>query len=385
MKELIKKINITEFGSGNASYGIDGLGAMALLNNAMIAGHCVYKHSVSGFRSKEFEFYLKEVMGHGLTQNFLITQENYKFAVLTNENSIVSLDSNGTSFSIQVFSTDGTIGPKIVKMGKNNSEKPKKQGYVFAIVRSGNGLSLSRIGYAGNPLEKKNYSKKVIEDYDFVLKELHSPDPSGRIVILDGRPGTGKTYLVRSILNSVEDAMFVIVPPTMVASLGGPELLPLLVQNRQTYSKTGPTILILEDADQCLAPRASDNIASISSLLNLSDGIFGTLLDIRIVATTNAKSADMDEAIMRPGRLSRRIEVGGLSYDEANSIYQRLVGKKKLTLPSGDGRTIGFESQKKSKTYTLADIYKEARDNGWEPKSKDVKPKIIKSEADDED
>ncbi len=371
MKELISQLALPSFGEGNSSLQLDSVGGMALLKKAMADGDCVYKTRTSGYRSKNFQFYVNELKKLDLKCHYIDSQENYKFSIFSNDNTLVALDSSGLSFSISVTSLDDSIGAKICKVAKDNSDKPKKQGYVFAIMRQGNGLGLTRMGYAGSPLEEGNYSEKVMEDYRYIIKDLKAPDPSGRIIILDGKPGTGKTYLVRSILNAVDDAMFVIVPPSMVSSLGGPDLLPLLVQNRQSYSKTGPTVLILEDADQCLAPRAADNIATISSLLNLGDGIFGSLLDIRIVATTNAKSADMDEAIMRPGRLSRRLEVGVLSYEEANKVYQRLVGKKKnLILPVSKGRTLGFDSKEKPAAYTLADIYKMARDAGWEPKAK---------------
>ncbi len=370
MKELITRLGLPNFGEGNTSYTLDSLGGIALIQQAIADGTCVYKTNISGYRTKDFRFYVEELKKLGLKCNFIDSREHYKSSIFSNDEAIVALDSSGLSFTITLTSLNEALGPKIIKLAKDNSDKPKKQGYVFAIMRQGNGLGLTRMGYAGSPLEEDNYSEKVMEDYRYIIKDLKSSDPSGRIIILDGKPGTGKTYLVRSILNAVEEAMFVIVPPSMVSSLGGPELLPLLVQNRQSYAKTGPTVLILEDADQCLAPRAADNIATISSLLNLGDGIFGSLLDIRIVATTNAKSNEMDEAIMRPGRLSRRLEVDALTYEKANAVYQRLVGKKKLALPTSKGRTLGFNSKEKPAAYTLADVYKKARDAGWEPKTK---------------
>jgi hypothetical protein len=387
MKELIAALPLPEFGSGNTSFTLDSLGALALLKKAMADGVCVYKNSFNGYRSKPYSFYMEELTKLGLTQVYSIEQINYNYSLLINENTVIAFDTSDTTFSFSSYSLNKDLGRQIYKLAKENSEKPKKQGYVFAIMRQNNGLSLTRMGYAGSPLEELNYSKPVMDDYKYVVKDLKAPDPSGRIIILDGKPGTGKTYLVRSLLNEVPDAMFVIVPPSLVSSLGGPELLPLLVSNRQSYMKTGPTILVLEDADSCLAPRAADNMGSISSILNLGDGIFGSLLDIRIIATTNAKSEDMDEAIMRPGRLSKRIEVGNLSYEEANSIFQRLLNnKEELALPMGEGRTIGFDSVKKGKMYTLADVYKMAREAGWEPKptakAEDSSPALAVDEDD---
>jgi hypothetical protein len=247
------------------------------------------------------------------------------------------------------------------------SINPKK-GYVFAITKSSGGsLVITRIGYAGTPLERGNYTEDVCKDYDYIVEDLKSKDPSGRIIILDGEAGTGKTFLTKGILMDVPKAMFVIVPPTMVSSIGGPELLPLLLRTKEDYSKKGPVVLILEDADQCLAPRAADNMSSISSILNLGDGIFGSLFDIRIIATTNAKAKDIDKAITRDMRLSKRISVQAVPYKNANAIYQRILkdNTKELPIPVVD-RSMMRPTNEKT-TFTLAEIYKAARNTGWKP------------------
>ena len=53
----------------------------------------------------------------------------------------------------------------------------------------------------------------------------------------------------------------------------------------------------MEDADATLATRQIDNVGRLSDLLNMSDGILGEMADLRIIATTNAKSTEIDEAV----------------------------------------------------------------------------------------
>ena len=177
---------------------------------------------------------------------------------------------------------------------------------------------------------------------------------------MEGEPGTGKTHLVRAMLTEVKDAMFVLVSPDMVSSLSGPELLPLLLAHRS--NQTGPIILILEDADKCLVTRAGDNINSIQSLLNLGDGILGSLLDLRIIATTNAKKLEMEPAIMRPGRLCKRLEVGPLEKSTACNVFNNLLPDAPLPTKLTNA----------SKKMTLAEVYSVARDNGWRPNVRNV-------------
>ena len=255
------------------------------------------------------------------------------------------------------------------------------QGHVFAIVLQGGRLALNSIGNAGIKLVRRNYAPAVIEGYDYVIRDLNSDAPSGRITVMEGEPGTGKTHLVRAMLLDVPDAMFVLVSPEMVSSLGGPELLPLLLSHR--HNQNGPIILILEDADKCLVTRAGDNINSIQSLLNLGDGILGSLLDLRIIATTNAKKLDMEPAIMRPGRLSRRLEVGPLDYKTALGVFRALCPEAALPEKMQENRNA-------SQKYTLAEVYSLARTAGWAPESrkKDKEAEEIddpRPENDDED
>jgi SpoVK/Ycf46/Vps4 family AAA+-type ATPase len=159
--------------------------------------------------------------------------------------------------------------------------------------------------------------------------------------------------------------MFVIVPPNMIASMGGPELLPLLLKTKEDYGKKGPIVLILEDADQCLAPRHETDPSSISTILNLGDGIFGSLFDMRIIATTNAKAKEIDTAIVRDMRLSKRITVDHLPYELADKIYKRLLKDDKKDFPIPVVEENGMKPREGKKKFSLATVYKTARLAGW--------------------
>jgi len=222
-----------------------------------------------------------------------------------------------------------------------------------------------------------NYTKKVMDDYKFAIKDLNSESPSGRIVVMRGPAGTGKTHLIRAMLLQVPDAMFVLISPEVVTNLAGPELLPLLMNYRG--GSTGPIVLILEDADRCLVARADENMSLIQSLLNLGDGILGSLLDVRIVATTNADELKMEQAIMRPGRLSKMLDVDHLDPLTAQQIFRRL-------LPGVDFPVeINGSTNPKDFKVTLAEVYSMARKNGWTPSPRKVDDTVEEDEMDDWD
>jgi len=275
---------------------------------------------------------------------------------LANDQTMVKLTfyARGRQASVSAVTTS----PKMVRYASQifdrclQPDDPSK-GMVFTLAKTMHGYQLSHIGLAGSPIERSNYDPKVLTAYDHVVEDLNAESPCGRLVILAGEPGTGKTYLVRSLLGSVPKAAFVLVPPHLVEELGSPDILPSLTAAKSEMS--GPIVMIIEDADACLVPRETNktgNMNAISSLLNLGDGILGSVLDLRIIATTNAAKIEMDPAISRPGRLCKYSSVGALKAEQANTILLRLTGRK----------TASFTQEA-----TLAAVYHKAREMGWKP------------------
>ena len=220
-----------------------------------------------------------------------------------------------------------------------------KRGAVFVLVTGRGGLQLQPLGKAGETFQEANYLPEVVESYRHVVVDLNRKNPCGRIAILDGPPGTGKTHMVRALLNEVPEATFILVQASSVNDLGSPDFIPVLMD----ACRFGTLILILEDADECLSTRSTSNVAAISSLLNFTDGIFGAMLDIRIIATTNVSMSDIDAAVVRPGRLCRHLHIGRHLPAAAQLIYNRLI---KAPGSMGD-----FEE---FRTYSLGDIYSKA-------------------------
>lgn len=227
---------------------------------------------------------------------------------------------------------------------KDLVKEPK--GKIFSLVTSGNDLKIIPIGMTKLPFERDNYSPKVINDLDHIISDMNSNNPCGKLTILDGEPGTGKTSLVR-MLTDVINQPFILIQAHNLINWAGPAIINLLFNSKGDFD--WPLIFVLEDADECLVPRKEGDMNAISVLLNLSDGILGSVFDVRIIATTNASINDLDPAILRYGRLCRRIKIDALEAKQANRVYKRISGK---------------DDEPFMKEATLAEIYKYVKDPG---------------------
>jgi hypothetical protein len=194
---------------------------------------------------------------------------------------------------------------------------------VYSIAKIGNDLEIIEVGIGSSELQRGNYSEEVLTAYDALIPELQRDSPMGRLSLIYGTPGTGKSFLLRGLMNDILDSIFVLIPSHMVEALTGPELIPPLVKARGLAGEDNTIILLLEDADRALVPRDSNSLSAISSLLNASDGILGGALNLRVVCTTNAALPDVDEALKRPGRMSTCIELKALPPEQCADIYER--------------------------------------------------------------
>lgn len=199
-------------------------------------------------------------------------------------------------------------------------------------------------------IERGNYGDATMLDVDHVIGCIRSGTPCGRLVLFDGIKGTGKTTLVRGLAATLKgQATLLMVPPAMVPSLQGPDLVGVVSE----MERSGPLVLIIEDADHHLLPRAVDNGDGVSSLLSIGDGILGAALDLRVICTTNTKIEKLDQALTRPMRLCRAVKFEALRGPQAREVFKRLTGKDS-NWPDGVA-------------FTLAEIYKAAQMQGWVP------------------
>ena len=176
-------------------------------------------------------------------------------------------------------------------------------------------------------LEAVEWPMKYKEAFDYVDVE----SPKG--ILLHGPPGTGKTLIAKALAKMTESNFI---------SIKGPELLSKWVGEsekgvREIFRKArqaAPCIIFLDEVDALVPRRGSGDSGShvtenvVSQILTEIDGL-EELHNVLIIGATNRLDI-VDEALLRPGRFDRIIEVPNPDAKGRQHIFEIHTKKKPL-------------------------------------------------------
>lgn len=217
---------------------------------------------------------------------------------------------------------------------------------ISIIINTSMGLDTKSIDIIAPKLSiEDNYNDDFLPVHRVILRRLSKKNDKG-LVLLHGKPGTGKTSYIRYLISKVKKNV-IFLPPQLALSITRPDLISLILDNANS-------IFVIEDAENLIVSRETDEHSPVSTLLNLTDGLLSDSLAIQIICTFNTDISRIDKALMRKGRLIAKYEFRPLEVEKAQRLVNKLGLNKVITEPT-----------------TLAEIYNDEQiilDNYTEPK-----------------
>ena len=270
-------------------------------------------------------------------KNFLTnSKKEINFIIIINNDILVS---TGNHFNSIFYgkNADRTIIDEILVLAQCcRKEKKPKEDHFFMITKEqfNGGMSLKHFQIKPYDIDLKSHYNDDFIEIDKSIQLFLNNSISNGIVLLHGKPGTGKTSYIRYLIKSL-DKRVIYLPMHLMDVLSDPGFLEFMAEYKDS-------ILILEDCEDILKHRKDNSFSnpSLTNLLNLGDGLLSDALCIKVICTFNADLQKIDRAILRKGRLIARYEFSELTTFKTQNLLTHL-GKNHVA----------------SNPMTLADIY----------------------------
>ncbi|NDC40224.1 MAG: AAA family ATPase [Chitinophagia bacterium] len=228
----------------------------------------------------------------------------------------------------ELLYTDGTLpvveALRIAYRGLKKKERHARQ-EINIIARGERGLELTEMEVKLASLNLALYYSDDLKEADVLIRKRLNKDNDKGIVLLHGLPGTGKTTYLRYLIGKIKKRVLFI-PPNLAGHIADPEFVKILIDNPES-------VLIIEDAENILMQRTAGQESAVSNLLNISDGLLSDFLNVQIICTFNTPLHNVDNAILRKGRLIAQYEFRKLPVEKGQALADKLGLKQVVDQP----------------------------------------------------
>lgn len=196
------------------------------------------------------------------------------------------------------------------------SDKPIKEEKI-AVSR----VTYEDIGGLGPEIKKVREMIELPMKHPELFERLGVEAPKG--VLLHGPPGTGKTLLAKALASETNAHFQTLSGPEIMSKYYG-ESEQKLREIFETAEQEAPSIVLIDEIDS-IAPKREEVTGEVerrvvAQLLALMDGL-ESRGKVVVIGATNRPDA-LDQALRRPGRFDREIEIGVPNVKARHEVLQ---------------------------------------------------------------
>ena len=298
------------------------------------------------------EEYVKDEM-KSLKRELLHAQEEVKriqsvplvigqFLEMVDANSGIVGSTTGSNYYVRILST---INRELLKPSSSVALHrhsnalvdilPPEADSTIAMMSAGEKPDVTYSDIGGLDIQKQEIREAV--ELPLTHAGLYEPigiDPP-RGVLLYGPPGTGKTMLGKAVANHTSAAFINVVGSEFVQKYLGEG--PRMVRDVFRLAReNAPAIIFIDEVDAIATKRFDAQTGAdrevqriLMELLNQMDG-FDQHSNVKVIMCTN-RADTLDPALIRPGRLDRKIEFPLPDRRQKRLIFQVVTGKMNLS------------------------------------------------------